>query len=138
MTLDSRLLCTFSIEVGEAVTPADGAYGRRFIPILGGEVTGGLTGRILPGGGDWQTVCPNGALEINAHYNIEIEGHGVVEIRSDGVRYAPENAPDKPYFRTTIRFRTSAPGLDRLNHVLAITTGRREADRVILDLHELI
>ena len=111
---------------------------RRFVPILGGVVSNGLKGRILSGGGDWQSVLVDGTIEISAHYVIEIEGEGLVEIRSDGVRAVPEDNPDAVYFRTLIRFQTSAPGLKRLNKVLAISTGRREANRVLLEISEIL
>ena len=138
MTFEARHLCSFAIDVGEAQTVDQGAPLRRFVPILGGVVSNGLTGRILSGGGDWQSVLVDGTIEISAHYVIEIEGEGLVEIRSDGVRAVPEDNPDAVYFRTLIRFQTSAPGLKRLNKVLAISTGRREANRVLLEISEIL
>ena len=116
----------------------EGAPLRRFVPIMGGTVSNGLTGRILPGGGDWQTVLADGTIEISAHYVIEIDGEGLVEIQSDGVRANPDDSPNTVYFRTLIRFRTSAPCLARLNKVLAISTGRRDANQVLLDISEIL
>lgn len=124
-----------------------GANGRRMIPLLGGTVSGSLTGKIVPGG-DWQTSFPDGRLEIAAHYALDIDGHGLVEIQSNGVRHgAPEVLAQlargeeveasRYYFRTAIRFRTAAAGLLRLNAVLGISTGERRRDRVLLDIFEV-
>ena len=45
--------------------------------------------------------------------------------------------PSRYYFRTAIRFRSEAPGLQRLNHILAVARGRRETGQVHLDIFEV-
>lgn len=148
MTLPLTPLMVLAVSVGKPVTVDPGDHGRRFIPITGGTVTGGLTGKVLNGGGDWQTLLPNGNLEIRAHYIIDIDGHGTMEVHSDGVRAGPpevlaalgrgENVdPSEYYFRTAMRFHTVAPGLERLNAVLAVATGRREGQGVLLNVLEI-
>ena len=152
MTAPAALLTTylmsFEVEVGQALSIDQSAPGRRFIPILGGSVSGRLTGRICEGGGDWQTVSADGSIELEAHYIVDINGHGLVEVRSTGLRSAsPEVAqavsrgeevdPRRVYFRTMMRFRTQANDLTWLNTRLCLSTGRREASRVRLDIHEL-
>ncbi len=59
------------------------------IPIVGGRVSGAYTGKVLPGGADWQTIWPDGRLELEAHYALDIDGHGLVEVLSSGVRHGP-------------------------------------------------
>ncbi|AUX31986.1 MULTISPECIES: DUF3237 domain-containing protein [Sorangium] len=141
-------LMTLEVAVDAPVTVDPGPPGRRFIPIVGGTVAGGLEGRVLPGGGDWQTVWDDGRTDISAHYILDIAGHGTVEILSEGVRARPPEVlaalgrgeavdPGLTYFRTSIRMRTSAPGLLRLNAVLALAVGERLADRVRLTVHEI-
>ena len=45
---------------------------RRIIPITGGRVSGErLSGRVLPGGADWQVVRADGVAELDARYTIE-------------------------------------------------------------------
>ncbi|MAK61109.1 MAG: hypothetical protein CMK09_09050 [Ponticaulis sp.] len=136
MSLSSRHLCKFRVEVGAPTTVDDGEFGRRFIPITGGEVSGSLTGKILSGGGDWQTLLPDDVLEIRAHYTVEIDGQGLVEIQSDGVRALRED--ETVYFRTSIRFHTAAPGLRHLNQTLALAVGRKAPDGVHLDIYEIL
>ncbi|HTN86935.1 MAG TPA: DUF3237 family protein, partial [Sorangium sp.] len=97
---------------------------------------------------DWQTIWADGRMDISAHYILDIAGHGTVEILSEGVRSGPPEVlaalgrgeavdPGLYYFRTAIRMRTSAPGLLRLNAVLALSVGERLADRVRLTVYEI-
>ncbi|HLN10190.1 MAG TPA: DUF3237 family protein, partial [Xanthobacteraceae bacterium] len=61
-------------------------YGeRRVINILGGRVEG--SGRILPGGADWQIVRPDGAADIQARYTIETEAGARILVDSEGLRH---------------------------------------------------
>ena len=148
MTPALSLLMHLDVRVGPPVTVDPGPPGRRFVPIIGGDVTGAFQGKVLPGGGDWQTILADGRLEISAHYVLDIEGHGAVEIRSDGVRHGPPEVlaalgrgeavdPSSYYFRTAIRLATSAPGLARLNAVLAVSVGAHAATGVSLDIYEV-
>ncbi|MBT9474170.1 MAG: DUF3237 family protein [Pseudomonadota bacterium] len=122
--------------------------GRRFIPIVGGSVGGGLTGKVLAGGGDWQSIWPDGRMDIAAHYVLQIDGHGTVEVASDGLRHGPPAVlealargesvdPASYYFRTAVRLRTAAPGLSRLNALMAVAVGERAPDCVRLRVFEL-
>lgn len=69
-------------------------------------------------------------------------------MRSAGLRHADVETlaalacgepvdPSRYYFRTAIRFRTEAPGLLRLNHILAVAHGRRGQGRITLDIFEV-
>lgn len=47
---------------------------RRFIPITGGTFSGPrLSGTILPGGGDWNAVRPDGVVHVFAKYTIRVD-----------------------------------------------------------------
>src|SRR5215831_19082799 len=82
-------LMTFTVEVGEPVVVGEmGGQVRRYVPLLGGTVEGAYRGTIVPGGMDWQTVLPDGRLEISARYVLQLE-QGNVEVRSDGLRAGP-------------------------------------------------
>ena len=127
-------LMSLNVEVGTVSAIIDGTTGRRFVPIHGGEITGRLMGRILEGGGDWQTVRADGTVDLEAHYIVELDGHGLVEVSASGVRCA---TPDGIYFRTSVRFSTEAPGLEWMSRRLFLSTGRREASNVALDIFEV-
>jgi hypothetical protein len=125
--------------------------GRRFVPFAGGTFEGrdGLVGSILQGGVDWQTVRPDGTLEIDAHYTLLTDRDESIEVVSQGLRRASESVtarltrgdhvdPDEYYFRTLVRLSTPAPSLSRLNHLIAVSTGRRDQSLVRIDVHEVL
>jgi hypothetical protein len=126
--------------------------GRRYVPFDGGTFKGreglDLSGTILEGGVDWQTVRPDGTLEIDAHYTLSTDAGELIEVRSTGLRKASpvvserlargeDVDPDEYYFRTHVRFTTAAPRLAWLNDRLGISTGRRDRSLVIIDVHEV-
>jgi hypothetical protein len=125
-------------------------YGeRRVIGILGGTVRGAkLSGRILPGGADWQIIRSDGAADIRARYTIETDAGALVMVTSEGLRHGPPEVierlargdnvdPALYYFRTVMRFETSDPAVDWLNRILALARGQREARAVRLDVYEV-
>jgi len=123
---------------------------RRIINILGGPVTGPrLSGRVLPGGADWQIIRADGAADIQARYTIETDAGACILVSSDGLRHGPpevmarlargENIdPALYYFRTAMRFETADPAVDWMNRILAIAHGQREARAVKLDVYEIL
>jgi hypothetical protein len=123
---------------------------RRVINLLGGRIEGKkLNGRILPGGADWQIVRSDGTLELEARYTIESAEGGRVLVFSNGLRHGPPEVmarlargetvePDLYYFRTAMRFETSAPALAWLNRIIGLARGAREANAVRLDVYEVL
>ncbi len=141
-------MMTVEVEVDAPVSIGESPKGEvRVIPFTGGRFDGGpdLRGVLLPGGTDWQTVRADGALEIRAHYLLETEAGERIEVISEGVRDATpevlerlaagEDVPaDQYYFRTSVRFATSAERLAHLNSTLAVATGQRRARSVLLTI----
>ena len=126
-------------------------YGeRRVVDIRGGTVSGArLSGRILPGGADWQIIRGDGATDIEARYTIESSDGGLILVDSVGLRHGPPDVieklgrgefvdPSLYYFRTIMRFETAAPDLAWLNRILALARGAREANAVKLDVYEIL
>jgi Protein of unknown function (DUF3237) len=126
-------------------------YGeRRIINIVGGHVDGPrLTGRILPGGADWQIIRQDGVAHLDARYTIETTDGGRILVVSEGMRHGPPDViarlargepvdPGLYYFRTCLRFETAHPPAAWLNRILAIGRGTREARAVHLDVHEVL
>lgn len=125
-------------------------YGeRRIIGISGGTVRGPrLSGRVLPGGADWQIIRADGAADIQARYTIESDAGARILVSSDGLRHGPPDVmerlargdsvdPGQYYFRTAMRFETADASLDWLNRILAVARGTREARAVRLDVYEV-
>jgi hypothetical protein len=123
---------------------------RRVVNILGGTVTGAkLTGRVLPGGADWQIVAADGCIDLHARYTLESDTGALVQVESRGIRHAApevlarlgrgeEVDPSLYYFRTAMRFETAHPETVWLNRILAIARGAREKNAVRLDVYEVL
>jgi hypothetical protein len=139
-----------SIEV-QVLPLVDLGEGRRYVPFEGGTFAGrdGLCGSLREGGVDWQSVRPDGTLEIDAHYTLQADAGELIEVRSQGLRKATpavterlmrgeEVDPDEYYFRTHVRFATAADRLAWLNDLLAVSTGRRDKSLVAIDVHEVL
>ena len=146
--VELRELMLITIEV-RPVTDLGG--GRRYVSFASGTFEGrdGLVGTVLDGGIDWQTVRPDGVLEIDAHYTLQTDAGEAVEVRSQGVRKASESVaarlaqgdvvdPDEYYFRTLVRLSTAAPRLAWCNDILAVSTGERERSTVRIHVHEVL
>lgn len=137
----------FCVKVGAPVSLGDDGFGEaRIVPILGGTVAGpGLTGTILPGGADEQRVRADGLTRIHARYVIKATDGVLIRVDSQGLRHAlpaaqvdgETAASAQVYFRTVIRFETSATAHDALNRTLFLSTGERLADTVVLHLTAL-
>src|SRR5690606_28520725 len=77
-------------DLGEIVDAGTTPYGgRRIIEILGGRVEGKVSGKILPGGADWQVIRSDGVADIQARYVIEADSGARVLVTSNGLRYGP-------------------------------------------------
>ena len=114
---------------------------RRVIPIVGGEISGGLDAVILPGGADWQLMRPDGALEIDGRYSARTRGGALLYLQVAGVRSGPPSVleallsgedvdPSAYYFRTTISIETSATEHADLEHAVFVASCIREAATV--------
>jgi hypothetical protein len=120
---------------------------RRFIAITGGRAYGPkLSGTVLPGGGDWQTIMPGGLTRIEARYFIKASDGTVIEVTNPGVRVASpevierlargENVdPSLYYFRTTPQFRATGTAHAWLQRAVFVARGVRRPDHVVIDYY---
>jgi hypothetical protein len=134
----------FDIELGPVIEIGMTPLGqRRMVPLLGGTVRGEFSGKVLPGGSDWQILRPDGTLEINARYIIETVEAERIEVQSAGMRVCDDDtrrklegggqvSPDAYYFRTAVRLFTGAPRLLHLNDRLFSCRGERFSQAVRL------
>jgi hypothetical protein len=148
--LGDQPIFTISAELEAITNLGRTPYGqRRIIGIVGGSVRGPkLTGRILPGGADWQIIRNDGAADIKARYTIETDAGALIMVTSEGLRHGPPDVmeklarddnvdPDHYYFRTVMRFETADPTVDWLNRILALARGQRQSRSVRLDVYEV-
>jgi hypothetical protein len=124
-------------ELGEV-----GGGRRRVIPITGGDLAGpGLSGEVLPGGADWQTLGADGVTLLTARYTIRMADGAIVGIVNPGVRRAPIEIvrritageivdPSLYYFRTTPTFEVGPGPYRWLTESVFVGVGERLPDLV--------
>ena len=145
-----RPLYTSRIDIATPLELGDGPHGRRrVINILGGAFAGPrLSGRVLPGGADWQVVRTDGIVEVSARYTLQTDDGALIYISNWGLRRGPPAViarlaagetvdAGEYYFRTTPVFETGAPGYAWLNGIVAVAAGERRTDAVIITAYEV-
>jgi hypothetical protein len=122
---------------------------RRIIGITGGKFSGPrLSGRILPGGADWQLIRSDGVAFLDARYTLETDDGALLYVNNKGYRHGPKEViervargedvdPALYYMRATPWFETSAPRYAWLNRTVCVATGARRPAAVELDLFEV-
>ncbi len=128
----------------------DAPHGRRrIIPITGGTFRGErLSGRVLPGGADWQVIRADGVAELDARYTLETDDQALIYVHNQGYRHGPVEVikrlaagepvdPALYYMRTTPRFETGAERYQWLNRMICVATGARREAAVELDVYEV-
>lgn len=143
---------TASVAVGKAIIVGKGPDGlRRYIPIMGGSVSGALlTGTIVAGGGDSQIVRSDGSIVLEARYLIETHDNVTISVVNRGLRNAPADImeslargehvpPAQYYFRTVAQFEAPVESpYDFFNRFLFVATAEREAEAVIVHFYRVL
>jgi len=148
--LETRYVFTITALVGEVTSAGDIGNGvRRIIPIVGGEVKGEVNGKVLPFGADFQIIRPNELIELEAKYAFETDDGAVVYVENKGIRFGPLELlqklkrgepvdPNLIYFRTVPKFETGAEQYRWLMQHIFVATAARHADRVVIDVHQVL
>ncbi len=124
---------------------------RRIINITGGEFTGEyggapLTGKILPGGADWQIIRTDAVAQLEARFTMQTDDGALLYVRNFGFRHgAPDIIarlfsgevvdPALYYFRMTPLVETGDARYAWLNSLILLGSGMRTKDRVIYDVY---
>ncbi len=145
-----RLLYTSSVVLGPPMVVGATPYGeRRIIPIKGGAFAGPrLSGKVLPGGADWQVVRTDGIADLEAKYTLETDDGALIYVLNRGIRSASKEVmdrlargekvhPSEYYFRTRPVFETGAPKYQWLHRLVAVATGERLPHEVIITVYEV-
>jgi hypothetical protein len=148
----ARLMFVMRLDVKPplVVGPAPPDGYRRIGVIPGGSFEGDrLSGKVLDGGSDWQTVRRDGAVVLNVRLVLRTNDNALICMTYSGVRHGPAEIiakidsgevvdPGSYYFRVNPLFQTSAPQYDWLNRVVGIGIGHRFADGPIYSIFELL
>jgi hypothetical protein len=141
MRLDVRKL--------QIVGPSPGAY-RRVGAVFGGSFEGErLSGEVLDGGSDWQTVRDDGATALDVRLILRTNDDVLISMTYRGIRHGPPEIieriekgevvdPTTHYFRTAPFFETAAPKYDWINRVVAVGIGYRKADGPVYSVFEVL
>ena len=104
---------------------------RRVGVIFGGSFAGErLSGEVLDGGADWQTVRTDGATTLDVRLMLKTHDGALIGMSYRGIRHGPPDIiarieagetvdPATHYFRTAPFFETAAPNYDWINRIVA-------------------
>jgi hypothetical protein len=138
------------VEVGAPVEVGRTPAGlRRVVPITGGTVSGPLmTGRVLPGGADFQLIRTDTETVADARYVLESDRGEVVFVENLALRTGSAEDiarlradlpvdPARIYFRSTPRSETEAPRLAALTTAVFVGSGVRHPRAVVFDFFQV-
>jgi hypothetical protein len=126
----------------------EGAF-RRVGVVPGGIFEGErLSGKVLPGGNDWQTIHSDGSTVLDVKLVLETADGCMIGMTYTGLRHGPPDViarvnqgedvdPSTYYFKTNPVFVT-ASRYNWLNGIIAIGTGYRTPAGVIYSLFEVL
>lgn len=124
--------------------------GRRIGGISGGTFEGDrLSGTVMPGGTDWQTLRGDGAVQLDARIVLKTNDDALIAMTYVGLRHGPPDVlerlnrgepadPGNYYFRIVPSFATSHPRYDWLNRIVAVGTGQRLPTGPDYSVHEIL
>lgn len=151
MSLALDFAFRLSVTVAPALELGETQHGRRrIIPITGGRVEGPrLSGRVLPGGADWQVIRRDGCAELEARYTLEAADGALIAVANRGLRHGPPEIvaklvageavdPAAYYFRCTPVFETAAPAHQWLTRTVFTATGERRPDEVEIRVYAVL
>lgn len=130
----------FVVDVGPPIDLGESIQGRRrFVPVVGGTLAGPyLSGHILTGGGDWQTIRPDGVIDLAARYTLELADGTRVEFSNQGLRHDETGeATSDDYFQTTACLTAPLGVYQWLTRTVFVAGAERHALGVHLELFAL-
>jgi hypothetical protein len=150
-TLRTRPLFVMRLDVRKVqiVGATPGAY-RRIGVVPGGSFEGErLSGEVLDGGSDWQTVRTDGATTLNVRLLLKTNDDALIGMTYHGIRHGTPDVvtriekgevvdPASYYFRINSLFETAAANYDWINRVVAVGIGHRRADGPIYSIFEVL
>jgi hypothetical protein len=124
--------------------------GRRIGAITGGSFDGErLSGTVMDGGSDWQTLKADGSVTLDVRLILRTSDDVPIAMTYRGVRHGAPAViarvdrgemvdPSEIYFRSIVQFETAAPQYDWLNHLVAVGVGQRRTDGPVYSVFEVL
>ena len=108
-----------------------------------------LSGQVLDGGSDWQTIRSDGSTTLDVRLVLKTADDALIAMTYRGIRQGPPDViariekgdvvdPADYYFRIAPLFETAAPSYAWLNTIVAIGIGHRRADGPIYSIFEVL
>ena len=133
----------------QIVGATPGAF-RRVGVVPGGAFEGErLSGVVLDGGADWQTVRGDGATTLDVRLVLKTNDDALIAMTYRGLRLGSPDVmarldkgeavdPADYYFRIATFFETAAAKYDWLNRIVALGIGDRRADGPVYSVFEVL
>ena len=150
-TLRSRPLFTMRLAVRPlVVVGATPGVDRRIGLVPGGTFEGErLSGEVIDGGSDWQSVRGDGSTTLDVRLVLKTDDDALITMSYRGVRHGPADViqrmergeavdPSLYYFRIIPMFETAARRYDWLNRIVAVGSGYRRSDGPLYSLFEVL
>ena len=145
----SLFVMRLDVKPYQVVGATPGAF-RRVGVVPGGSFEGErLSGVVLEGGSDWQTVRTDGATTLDVRLVLKTTDNSLIGMTYQGIRHGPADViarldkgdavdPALYYFRTSPKFETASEHYDWMNRITAVGLGQRTAGNVIYSVFEIL
>jgi hypothetical protein len=150
-TVRTRPLFVMRLDVAKPMVVGDTPNSvRRVGVVLSGAFEGErLSGVVLEGGSDWQSVRRDGATLLDVRLVLQASDGDRITMRYQGVRHGPAEViarlesgeavdPASYYFRITPQFEAPAGRHEWLNRIVAVGIGQRLASGPVYSVFELL
>ena len=108
-----------------------------------------LSGRVLEGGSDWQSVRSDGSTTLDVRLVLQTTDDTLVGMTYRGIRHGPPDIiarlekgeavdPASYYFRIAATFETEVPRYAWMNDIIGIGVGHRFAEGPVYSVFEVL
>jgi len=143
---------TIKLELGPRKVVGNSPLGgqRGYVEVIGGTFEGPkLKGIVLPGGGDWPYIQPDGVIKFDARYILKEQDGTEIYVRNSGFRWGTPEVMKKLaeyqpvdmseyYMRATPTFEVQEGPHDWLNKYLFFGIGERSREGNVIHYYKLL
>ncbi len=123
---------------------------RRIVTVTGGQFEGErLSGRLLPGGGDWLLERADGVSVLDVRLTLQTDDGALIYMTYRGLRHGPPEVlarlakgeavdPGSYYFRASPVFETADDRYGWLNRIVCVAVGERPPEGPRYTVYEIL